>query len=252
MIQIYQGVEGAIFLSNNKNLKMTAYTELKRRILRNELKPNEYLEEKQLCEMLGISRTPLREALSQLEREQLVVIVPTKGTFVADMSVKTAKDIFQMRHILEPIALRMAMPNLNPDLLLDYRRRFVSNLEKKDYATLHQMDYEFHNDINKRCGNDYMIRVLSNLSDQFQRIRTQDFFHQRPNRKRRAGAYPAAGFHAPKRNRRSRSVDGKAYFQHGILLLSKPGLKRTTYKYPTETLFLSGISVYKDSLFISL
>ena len=83
---------------------MTAYTELKRRILRNELKPNEYLEEKQLCEMLGISRTPLREALSQLEREQLVVIVPTKGTFVADMSVKTAKDIFQMRHILEPIA----------------------------------------------------------------------------------------------------------------------------------------------------
>ena len=72
MIQIYQGVEGAIFLSNNKNLKMTAYTELKRRILRNELKPNEYLEEKQLCEMLGISRTPLREALSQLEREQLV------------------------------------------------------------------------------------------------------------------------------------------------------------------------------------
>lgn len=176
MIQIYQGVEGAIFLSNNKNLKMTAYTELKRRILRNELKPNEYLEEKQLCEMLGISRTPLREALSQLEREQLVVIVPTKGTFVADMSVKTAKDIFQMRHILEPIALRMAIPNLNPDLLLDYRRRFVSNLEKEDYAVLHQMDYEFHNDINKRCGNDYMIRVLSNLSDQFQRIRTQDFF----------------------------------------------------------------------------
>ena len=163
------------------------------------------------------------------------------------MSVKTAKDIFQMRHILEPIALRMAIPNLDPDLLLDYRRRFVSNLEKEDYAVLHQMDYEFHNDINKRCGNDYMIRVLSNLSDQFQRIRTQDFFTK--DRTRRAGAYPAAGFHAPKRNRRSRSVDGKAYFQHGILLLSKPGLKRTTYKYPTETLFLSGISVYKVLFF---
>lgn len=163
-------------MASGKNLKMVAYNTLKHKIMSNELQPNEYLEEKRLCEMLNISRTPIREAISMLEWEQFVQVIPNKGVFVSDISVRMIKELFQVRHMFEPQAVRLAVPNLDPDMLIEYRKRFLDGLEKKDYTTLHMMDYGFHNDINAACGNKYLIRILNNISDQFQRVRTMSFF----------------------------------------------------------------------------
>ena len=163
-------------MANSKNLKMKAYTILKQQILSNELKPGEYLEEKKLCEMLSISRTPIREAISKLEWENLVQIIPNKGIFVTTLSIRTAKEIFQVRHLLETIILRLSIPNLDPDMLMHYKHSFLELLEKKDYVALHLMDYQFHNDINACCGNTQFVRIMANISDQFQRVRTQEFY----------------------------------------------------------------------------
>lgn len=163
-------------MASSKNLKMVAYNTLKRKIMLNELEPNEYLEEKKLCEMLNISRTPIREAISMLEWEQFVQVIPNKGIFVSDISIRMIKELFQVRHMFEPEAARLALPNLDADMLMEYRHRFLDGLERKDYATLHQMDYDFHNDINAACSNKYLTRILNNISDQFQRVRTMSFY----------------------------------------------------------------------------
>lgn len=155
---------------------MTAYTTLKRKIMFNELQPNEYLEEKKLCEMLQISRTPIREAISMLEFEQFVQVIPNKGIFVSDLSIRMVKELFQARHLIEPMVLQLAMPNLDVEMLIAYRRRFKEKLEEKDWQTLHLMDYDFHNDINAGCNNAYLTHMIQSISDHFQRVRTTDFF----------------------------------------------------------------------------
>ncbi len=163
-------------MANYKMLKVKAYNIIKEKILYNELLPGEYLEEKKLCEMLEVSRTPIREAISHLEQEDFVQVIPNKGIFVTALSVQTVKELFQVRHYLEPLLLRLSFPNLNIDILLDFKKKFTEALEAKDYHLLHQLDYDFHNYLNSRCNNSYLIKVMNNLSDSFQRVRTQEFY----------------------------------------------------------------------------
>lgn len=163
-------------MSNYKKLKSIAYGTIKQKILNNELLPGEYLEEKKLCEMLNVSRTPIREAISRLEQEDLVQVIPSKGIFVTTVSVQAIKELFQARHYLEPMLLRLSFPNLNIDTLLEYKQNFASALEASDYPKLHQLDYDFHNYINSQCNNGYLIKMMNILSDNFQRVRTQEFY----------------------------------------------------------------------------
>lgn len=161
-----------------KNLKIKAYTTLKQKILNNELKPNEYLEEKMLCEMLGISRTPIREAISLLVQDNLIQVIPRKGIFVTGITVQSSRELFEARHLLEPIILELAFKNLNFDTLVEFREKFLNALDKKDYPLLHELDYEFHNYITSCCKNSFMIKIMNNLSDHFQRVRTQEFYSE--------------------------------------------------------------------------
>ena len=163
-------------MANYKMLKVKAYNTIKEKILYNELLPGEYLEEKKLCEMLDVSRTPIREAISHLEQENFVQVIPNKGIFVTTMSVQTVKELFQVRHYLEPLLLKLSFPNLNIDTLLEYKQQFTNALDVKDYHLLHQSDYNFHNYLNSQCNNGYLIKIMNNLSDSFQRVRTQEFY----------------------------------------------------------------------------
>lgn len=163
-------------MAKSENLKQKAYTVIKGKILNNELKPNEYLEEKLLCDMLGISRTPIREAISQLAFENLVQIIPHKGIFVADLSVQSVKELFQARHLIEPMILKLSYQNLEADILLSFKERFCLALDQKDYPLLHRLDYEFHQYLSSSCGNSYLMKMMGNISDNFQRVRTQSFF----------------------------------------------------------------------------
>lgn len=163
-------------MSNQKNYKMQAYDVIKQNILSNRFKPNEYLEEKMLCEMLGISRTPIREAINLLARENLVQVIQNKGVFVTEISIQSVRQLFEARIMLEPMILVKSMPNLDFDILMRFKQDTINALEQKDYPRIHALDYDFHNYINSCCKNTYLIQIMGSLSDQFQRVRTQDFF----------------------------------------------------------------------------
>lgn len=88
--------------------KLQVYDVLRMRIVRNELKPQQYLSEQELSDDLGISKTPIREALQQLERDRLVVIIPNKGCFVSTISLDFIREVFEIREIYECAAARIA------------------------------------------------------------------------------------------------------------------------------------------------
>ncbi len=163
-------------MANKKNFKMQAYEILKRKILANEFKPNEYLEEKNLCEMVNMSRTPIREAINLLAQENLVTVIQNKGVFVSELGIQSVRELFEARHTLEPIILQKAFSNLDFDVLIGYKKAFDKGLEDKDYPRLHQLDYEFHNYIHSCCQNSFLSKTMATLSDQFQRVRTQSFY----------------------------------------------------------------------------
>ena len=163
-------------MANSKNYKLQVYQALKEKILSNEFGPNQYLEEKKLCEMMGVSRTPIREAINLLAQENLVQVIPNKGIFVTDISIQSVRELFDARAMIEPLVLQRALPNLDFDKILEFKQRTLDALERSDYSALHWLDYEFHNYINSCCRNSYMIQIMRNISDQFQRVRTQDFY----------------------------------------------------------------------------
>ncbi len=161
-----------------KNLRLEAYQILKNRILSNEFKPNEYLEEKRICEITGMSRTPVREAINRLVQEKLVTVIPNKGAFVTELNIQSVRELFEARILLEPVILKRAFSNFDLDVLMDFKKIFAEGIEKKDYPYLHQKDYEFHNYINSCCRNAFLFQLMCSLQDQFQRIRTQEFYSQ--------------------------------------------------------------------------
>lgn len=88
--------------------KTLVYDILKDRIVRNVLSPQQYLNETEICAELGISKTPVREALQHLERDKLVVIVPNKGCFVASIGLDLIREVFEVREVFECSAARFA------------------------------------------------------------------------------------------------------------------------------------------------
>lgn len=163
-----------------KTLKMRdlAYNFIKNKILINEFSSGEYLEEKRLCEMIGVSRTPIREAVNQLETENFIETIPNKGSFVTSLDVKKIKELFQTRYYLEPIVLELSWKKIDKSVFLGYKNGFQSAIAANDIPELNELDYEFHNYINSCCGNDYLINIMDGLQDQFQRIRTLGFYSQ--------------------------------------------------------------------------
>ncbi len=92
------------------SLKDKAYHAIKAAILSLKLKPGDPLVESDLAQQLGISKTPVRDALLELEREGFVTKVPFKGTYVTEITLKDVREVFQVRAVLEGLAARLAAP----------------------------------------------------------------------------------------------------------------------------------------------
>lgn len=157
-------------------LKDKAYAILKDKIITNELTPNEHLEEKDLCDLIGISRTPIREAINRLESEELVQKVPRKGIFVSDVTIQSAIELFQARRLFEPVVLKAAIDNLEKEKLLEFRDLSNKLLDERDYPALDQLDYQIHGYIASKCNNHYLAKSMNYISDHFHRVRTQQFY----------------------------------------------------------------------------
>ena len=94
-------------------LRDVVFNTLRQAILRGELKPGERLMEIQLANKLGVSRTPIREAIRKLELEGLVLMIPRKGAEVAEITEKNMLDVLEVRRALEELAVQLACEKLD-------------------------------------------------------------------------------------------------------------------------------------------
>ena len=94
-------------------LRDVVFQTLRQAILKGELKPGERLMEIQLAEKLGVSRTPIREAIRMLEQEGLAVTMPRKGAEVAKMTLKDMEDVLEIREALDELAVKIACDKIS-------------------------------------------------------------------------------------------------------------------------------------------
>lgn len=163
-------------ISSNEYLPLrdVVFNTLRDAILMGKLVPGERLMENQLAEKLGVSRTPIREALRMLELENLVELVPRKGAQVLDMTEKDIIDVLEIREVLESLGTSLACKKMNPEQLLklkEVERQFEQACADKDVEAVVDMDEEFHNIIFSSTENVKLIQLFNNLRIQLYRYR---------------------------------------------------------------------------------
>lgn len=164
-----------IKLDNYKPLREIVFESLREAIIQGRLKPGERLMEIQLAEEMGVSRTPVREAIRKLELEGFVVMIPRKGAYVASISVKDIVDVFEVRAALEGLAAGLAAERATAEELEEMERAVhhiheVSN--GRDLGTLVEKDTVFHELIYKASRNQRLVQIVTHLKEQIQRFRT--------------------------------------------------------------------------------
>ena len=138
-------------------LRDVVFRTLRQAILRGELKPGERRMEIRLANQLGVSRTPIREAIRMLELDGLVIMVPRKGAQVAQITEKDLNDVLEVRLGLEELAVKLACQRITE-----------SELQK-----LAQADVAFHDVIYQATNNERLIQLLNNLREQMYRYRIE-------------------------------------------------------------------------------
>lgn len=143
---------------NTKGLKEHTYHILKERLIDCIYPPGSLLNEAQLAAELNLSRTPIREAISKLEMEGFVRILPKKGIYVTDITFNDVLQVFQTRLEIEPIAIRLAGAHLPKEELLAFSRKFQEPVT--DIHNSFRLDTAMHMFIIEHCGNRYIIDMM--------------------------------------------------------------------------------------------
>ena len=157
-------------------LRDVVFNTLRQAILRGELKPGERLMEIQLANKLGVSRTPIREALRKLELEGLVNMVPRKGAEVADITEKSLRDVLEVRKALEELSVQLACEKITEEEIEELTRvaeRFKDTLDDQDVTKIAEADVAFHDVIYTATDNQKLILLLNNLREQMYRYRVE-------------------------------------------------------------------------------
>lgn len=155
-------------------LRDIVFHTLRKAIITGELPPGERLMETQLGEKLGVSRTPIREAIRKLELEGLVVMVPRKGAQVAQFTQKDIKDVLEVRASLEALAARLACERMDERSFLRLQlviTEYEYAAKEKDIETMINKDVEFHEIIFNATHNDKLVQMFGNLGEQVHRFR---------------------------------------------------------------------------------
>lgn len=143
-------------------------------IISGQLPPGERLMEVQLAEEMGVSRTPVREAIRRLELEGFVVMIPRKGAYVAGLSIKDIVNIFEIRTALEQLAVSLAAERMTDNDLETLERLLVElaeSVEDADVEAWTELDKKFHYLIYEYSRNDRLIQMMNNIIEQINRYR---------------------------------------------------------------------------------
>ena len=157
-------------------LRDVVFNTLREAILKGELRPGERLMEIHLANRLGVSRTPIREAIRMLELEGLVLMIPRKGAEVAGISEQGLRDVLEVRRSLEELAIELACQRMADDDILELKKtqeEFRRAVRTADAMTIAETDEHYHDIIYNGTGNSRLIQILYNLREQMYRYRLE-------------------------------------------------------------------------------
>ncbi len=155
-------------------LNQKVYRILKTRIVKGDLKPGEKLLEIKIAKQLGVSRTPVREALKQLSAEGFLKMYPNLGAVVVEFSLEDIREVLQIRRALEGLAASIAAEKSSKEeitKLEEIIEKMSNCVSKNDITAYSDLNGEFHNLIFSVCGNKRLIKICNNLSNSEQRFK---------------------------------------------------------------------------------
>ena len=161
-------------LQNHRPLREIVYEELKRQILVGEIAPGTRMMEVELAEDMGVSRTPVREAIRKLEKEGLVTIEPRRGAYASDISIKDMVDVLEVRQMLEGMAASMAAKKVTEEEKLDFveaNSAYKNAVKKGNIEEIIRYDELFHQLIVSYSGNKTLNQLLSQVQELALRFR---------------------------------------------------------------------------------
>lgn len=160
--------------SNHKPLREHVYDQLKRRILTGQIKPGTRMMEIDLAADLGVSRTPVREAIRELSKEGLVSIEPRRGAYASEISVKDMIDTLTVRENLDALAAYLASSRITKSeekKLLELTDKYAAAIESGDMDTMIRADEAFHKRVARLSGNKTLYQVVRTVQTQVLRFR---------------------------------------------------------------------------------
>ena len=159
---------------SHRPLREIVYEELKMQILTGKITPGMRMMEVELAESMGVSRTPIREAIKKLEQEGLVTVEPRKGAYASQISVKDMVDILEVRQDMEGLAAHMAAYRMTPKQMKELESISVGYnkaVEEGNMADMIKYDTDIHNLIVESCNNSILTMMITQLQELLLRFR---------------------------------------------------------------------------------
>jgi len=157
-------------------LSKKVYRVLKARIIKGGLSQDGKLFEAKIAKRLGVSRTPVREAIKELAAEGLVKMTPNQGVVVINVSIEDLQEVLQIRRALEGLATSMAAEKIHPEEIaklegIIQKMRMIVSKPNPDVVAYSELNAQLHNLILKVCGNKQLMKICNNLSSSDHRFR---------------------------------------------------------------------------------
>jgi DNA-binding GntR family transcriptional regulator len=167
-------MENTLKIEGYELLSQKVYRVLKTEIVKGFLEPGTKLFEDKIATQMGVSRTPIREAIQKLAAEELIKIAPNQTLIVTEISLEDIKEVLQIRGVLEGLAARVAAKKITRQGIDELEEIFTQMdlyVTKKDLTSYCKVDDEFHNLILNVCGNKWIINIRDNLGNFIYRYR---------------------------------------------------------------------------------
>jgi DNA-binding GntR family transcriptional regulator len=165
--------------NNPANLKDDAYEYLRALLLDCEIKPGEDINEKQIVEKSGFSRTPIREALILLQSENLVEVIPRKGTYAKRIDIQGVMELFELRKLIEPNLAVKFKNNMDLSQIkkLDSQLKYIcDNPDTTSVQDFYKTDIAFHSYVINSSKNERMIKMFIPVMQEAYRIGINNIF----------------------------------------------------------------------------
>lgn len=159
------------------NLEDQVYKIIKDKIIWHEIKMGERIIDKKLAEELGVSRSMVRQALTILVKEELLIMIPRNGFYVKEITRKEIEEIYNIRKILEAYATELVVPKITSGdiaALEEVFRKAKGDLEKDEVKSFIETDTELHKLLVNNCGNEHLKKMINENNDKYAFYRVVD------------------------------------------------------------------------------